>query len=666
MAKCNVCKNEKILCICPKGLGGGSETEASKGDERDAAYDKIVNQVTNAILQQYVNIHREKPRELPAFMDNLRIILDDESAGNLLKLLEEGIATKTDAATFEEEFKNLNPNMAMLNELSHKFNLDIFPSPANQLVTGIKLAVSILREWPPYPDIDGGNFHQALQSYVEYYKTLSSEQQSILRDIFWAQINKLGTPVIEFNPKNPSECNVYFLLPKDRLAESKEVQGTKKDLYLQGDFHGYNFTQDRQRVSELDDTSIMLKQNSLPRDAIITYRYIQLEPIYRDLSATQIHGSDAIELPPSQYFPNESEAEKEKPVIPPLVPDFNIFQEPDTDLKDDNTLHRPPYFEFNGAERIFRVNPEPNRAQLGGKQINWSILLSSTNEDVSNKHFKHSRTLYSHLNGDLRVAHPSDSQKPNAEPMQLHDKKSVYANCTRAIHVFTPTSDKIDNIVIINDGIAYLALDVMSTFEHMVEEGNLSKNTAFVFITALPALSKTMSVDDPKANMPGMGERTIDYQHGIDNYVEFISNSLLPTLEKQGLELPTHPNCRIMIGSSLSGTASIYIGSKHPELVGGVIAQSPSPSNRIILKDIVDNYNPLKPRAYIQLSCGYFEQPGFAENTMVPFAKELSERLKVPLNIEPHGHQHLAWTDELKHFLPAIMEMNNLIKLQND
>ncbi|MFN7097443.1 MAG: alpha/beta hydrolase-fold protein, partial [Gammaproteobacteria bacterium] len=161
-------------------------------------------------------------------------------------------------------------------------------------------------------------------------------------------------------------------------------------------------------------------------------------------------------------------------------------------------------------------------------------------------------------------------------------------------------------------------------------------------------------------------ERMIDYAYGIDDYVKFIDKSLLPTLKESGLDLPTNPNNRVMIGSSLSGTASIYIGTKYPKLVGGVIAQSPSPANRKILKDIVDNYEPSMPRAYIQLSCGEFEQPGFAENTNLPFAKELSEIFQIPLSIGAYGHQHLAWMDELTHSLPATLatmkENNCLIK----
>ncbi|MFN7097442.1 MAG: hypothetical protein ACK4PR_07785, partial [Gammaproteobacteria bacterium] len=387
----------------------------------------------------------------------------------------------------------------------------------------------VLDGWPPYPNNDEGNFEQALKSYAKYYEKLpSDEQQQIISDIFWANIKILGTPIIESNPKNPSECNVYFLFRKDKLTESKEELGTKKDLYLQGDFHGYNFTTERQRLSEVSNTGIMLKQNSMPTDAIITYRYVQIEPAFRDLSATQIHGSDVIELPPRRYFPKENEVEKTKPRILPVISkklkiDSNqIFQQPDTDLIDENTLHRPPYFELNGAERIFRVNSERNKAKLEGQQVNWSTLLSSThpdasikhsyslglpffcsaNPDIPTKHFKHHQTLYSTLDGSLHFA--DLYRQANAGPMKLREKGSPYADCTRAIHVFTPISGKIGNVVIINDGFAYLALEAMSTFEQMVEQGNLSENTAFICITALPALLKTVSIDDPGASMPGM------------------------------------------------------------------------------------------------------------------------------------------------------------------
>ena len=187
----------------------------------------------------------------------------------------------------------------------------------------------------------------------------------------------------------------------------------------------------------------------------------------------------------------------------------------------------------------------------------------------------------------------------------------------------------------------------------MVEEGALSPNTAFVFVMPLPGLKQTMEINDPKANLPGMGERTIEYEHGIDEYAHFLGDKLLPYLNNLGIEVPTEPENRVMIGSSLSGTAGVYIGSKFPGLIGSVIAQSPSPSSRQILQNIVDEYEPSQPRAQIHLSCGSFEQPGFADNTNLPFAHELADRLNLDLHVEEHGHQHLAWSEELTQSLPA-------------
>src|SRR5262245_53870161 len=142
MSICATCGNEMIMCICPKGLGGGQEKGLMSVE--DDAYNEAVHQVAIAILKQYADIHDKNSNQLAAFIDIFRAILDDESAENLLELLEDGITYDKDVATFKKAFQGLNPNMAMLDALSHQFNLNVFPSPANQLVTGIQQALQLL------------------------------------------------------------------------------------------------------------------------------------------------------------------------------------------------------------------------------------------------------------------------------------------------------------------------------------------------------------------------------------------------------------------------------------------------------------------------------------------------------------------------------------------
>ncbi len=88
--------------------------------------------------------------------------------------------------------------------------------------------------------------------------------------IFWEQVKAIGgTPIIEDSLDTGLECDVYFLFPKESLAESTETPGTKKDLYLQGDFHGYCSTDDRQRLLEFPDTGIMWRKDSIPKEALV-------------------------------------------------------------------------------------------------------------------------------------------------------------------------------------------------------------------------------------------------------------------------------------------------------------------------------------------------------------------------------------------------------------
>lgn len=74
----------------------------------------------------------------------------------------------------------------------------------------------------------------------------------------------------------------------------------------------------------------------------------------------------------------------------------------------------------------------------------------------------------------------------------------------------------------------------------------------------------------------------------------------------------------------------------------------------------MSEYQTSSKRADIQISYGEFEQDGFADNTNLAFAHELKQRLSLDLKIEPHGHQHLAWTGELSKSLPAALPKHQL------
>ena len=498
-------------------------------------------------------------------------------------------------------------------------------------------------------------FQDVLDQFAIYYQRLSRDEFRVeLSNFFWDKIKAIGTPIIE--EKSAEQCEVYFLFPRDRLSDSDEKLDTKKELYLQGDFHGYDTTDGRQQLAHFKNTGIMLRNDTIPRAAILTYRYVQLEPSLRGKTPMEHHGSALIEPLPVSFFPKRADQAEREIMLPQTKHASDEFWGKDSQLVDEYCTHRPAFFGIESPEKILRISTDSSRAHLHGEEVNWPSLLSTEALGNSNRKFIHHDTLYSDLQGDLKHCEAPNSRN-YATPSQLFsgDDSSPYSQFTRAIHVFIPTTTRIDLLVVVNDGIPYLSMGIMDYFEEMAEEGRLSPNTAFVFVTCLPGLVKTVSALDSKASMPGMGERTVDYELKIDAYVDFIGNKLLPGLDTKHLKFPVSSSNRVMIGSSLSGTASLYMALNRPDLFGGVIVQSPSPSNRSILTKVVKQYVPSKPRANIHLSCGVFESPRYAANTNLPYAVELSQRLHISLQPGVHGHQFVAWALALKQSLPNII-----------
>ena len=584
--------------------------------------------------------------------------------------------------------------------------------------------------WADYREKNKPTFQDVLEKYADYCKSLPSPQQKKEMDkLFWEQIKAIGgTPIIEDSLSYKGECDVYFLFPKDKLDKSEEVPRTKKDLYLQGDFHGYDSTDGRQRLLKIKNTGIMWHKDTMPKDSLVVYSYIQVEPSQRGIEPEP-------ELPP--FFEDGDE-------FTPRTTNTAIFPKiPQSGCRDEYSTHASPYF-FDSPVKIARINSDPKRAHIPGKPVDWLTLLSTDNT----RHFGYHTTLYSDIAGDLHRSNarvtehyhddlfysngynlslktvdsfdeldtttlgenpylikvkgekedeykmwgykengwqltdlePKNVDSLNIPPEKWEPNQTVfvsitdasfntlkkghtpylpYADFTRAIQVFKPASSEIDNIIVVNDGIPSLITGCMDHFEKMVAEKKLSPNTAFVFITPLPGLEKSMSPEvaarynaDPSKDLGGMGFRLIDYRHGIDQYIDFIDEKLFPELEKEEIGFPSDPRHRVMRGVSLSGTASIYIGSERPDLFDAVIAQSPSSANRAILSDI--------PRAKltgknIYLSGGKFEHPDYAAaNAFIEYAKELSRKLGIPLHTGAHGHQNIAWNEELEGALPAL------------
>lgn len=501
--------------------------------------------------------------------------------------------------------------------------------------------------WKNYPEKSVHTFQDALEKYAEYYQSLGAEEQKLISAIFWNQIKALGTPVIEDNLTTDNTCDVYFLFPKGKIADSKEKQGVKQALYLQGDFHGYGSTDGRQKLFELSDTGIMWRKDNMSRNAMVVYSYIQVELSHEGIKPE----------PERSPFFNHDEGFTPHKANTAKFPEF-----PQDVCLDEYSTHLCNYPGFEYPGKIFRVSPDVKHAHIPGKRVDWPNLLSTVTPNTTSNFIYHA-TLYSDQAGDLHRSNVPVTNQYHDDLYYADKTDSPYFNFTRDIQVFKPASGKIDDVIVINDGILYLIAGMMDHFEKMVNEKKLSPNTALVFVHTLPGLKSTLSPDaktayeeDPSVKLNGMGVRLVDYKHGIDQYADFIADKLFKQL-KEEINIPDDPNHRVMIGSSMSGTASLRIGLKRPDLFGAVIVQSPSPDNREKLSKIPTEM--LTGRnTFIHLSCGAFEHPDYAAaNDNIGYAAELSHKLGISLSKGAHGHESVAWTIGLEQSLPFTLNM---------
>lgn len=462
------------------------------------------------------------------------------------------------------------------------------------------LLLSFLNDYLSKPDIL--TVENILHEYKNYFSKLSSEDKLKLSTIFWFAIKTFGTPIIEIDRYNKDECRVYFIFPKDHLENQNA-------LFLQGAFHGYGGMNERNKLDELTNTGIFYRVDSIPLNAILNYQYQQ-------------NGAQA--------------------------------------LNDDNSTHRNVYHHRYTGGIVLRVNPNPERAflgkQLGDVEENYWDIITSTTKPGSQTNFASLPTLYTDTENNLHTCDDPLPQKvdiynpvpPNLSEIPDEDlTTSPYDKFTRAIHIYLPRSHQgaIKNIIVFNDGRPYILAGMVEQADLMVTSGKLPANSALIFITSLQGLIKTMPgiQDDERFKLSGMGVRTIDFELGIDNYISFLKK-IFRQLENN-LNIPNDARCRAIVGASLSGTATIYMALKAPDLFSQFIAQSPSPSNDQILVNLSTN-----KQANIQLSCGVFEQPRYndTETDCYHYAEKLSERFDLPFNSQQyHGHNHAAWVIDL-------------------
>lgn len=233
------------------------------------------------------------------------------------------------------------------------------------------------------------------------------------------------------------------------------------------------------------------------------------------------------------------------------------------------------------------------------------------------------------------------------------------AEFRRIMHVFAPPG-KLDQLVIINDGPGYLLVNTADRIEKLKQTGAISEQCAVVFVGTLPGLEKDHELTSELSKMQSMGIRTIDYLNHVDEYVEFLTQQLLPYLADNGLEIPHDSTKVTIIGSSMSGTASLYMGLRYPEHFGNVIAQSPSPANRQLIESL-DHLSDRARRVNIDLSCGAFEDATqYAKIGNLEFMRSLETPLAVKGHAGLHGHELHAWSPDLERSLPVLYNLSQI------
>lgn len=443
------------------------------------------------------------------------------------------------------------------------------------------------------------SFRQTLDLYAKYQSELTTEQQAQLASVFWSHIQNRQLPIIDMSADGKN-AQVFFLFRK--------AKDNGRDLYLQGDVHGYGSTLDSQRLQRQGETDILCCENSIPKNALVTYQYVEVaddpdHPVYRN------------------KMPNDEQL-------------TGVFSNP---FPDPYQKHAHPYY----AAGFFCVNTDNDVSHLSSSPIDWPTLISGAQMHL--------------VSGEGGVVSPFPYAVSDNYMGQLWGPEC--AEFRRTMHVFAPPG-KLNQLVIINDGPGYLLVNTAERIAKLKQAGAISEQCAVVFVGTLPGLAKDHTLTSDLSKMQGMGIRTIDYLDHVDEYVEFLTGQLLPYLENNGIEIPHDPAKVTVIGSSMSGTASLYMGLRYPEHFGNVIAQSPSPANRQLIGNL-DHLSDRARRINIDLSCGAFEDATqYAKIGNLEFMQSLEGPLGVKGHAGLHGHELHAWSPDLERSLPAVQALS--------
>lgn len=361
----------------------------------------------------------------------------------------------------------------------------------------------------------------------------------------------------------------------------------ESDLYVQGDYHGYGSTLDSRKLNRIGDTDLMCCITPINKEFLNSLITYHFIEVPRDKN-----GDPLIDL-----------NDNKKWIPDPLAKNTKAFEK---------------------TESQFCVNADNDMSS-------WRV--SGVREWPT----------FDEINKDPRLIHLAQNLDG-----RIVDGVGSFTDDLRSIHVFKPT-EKVENIVIVNDGFAYLFCDMVNQVKHFAEK----ENCVFIFISPHFGLGNLGlgKLDDHE-----LGVRGLEYHINVDRYAAFVLNELLPELNSRGVLPDPHPVNMTVIGASMSGIAALRMGLTHPEQFSRVIAHSPAPIGRDKIDEIPDVCDKSR-RMQIDIECGRFETPEYAfANDNLSYSRELGKLLNVKVHVGLHGHQTEGWVADLKRSLPAVLK----------
>ena len=320
-----------------------------------------------------------------------------------------------------------------------------------------------------------------------------AKQEPNVRDalnaIFWVQIKEIGTPIIE--DFSAEEVKVHFLFPRNKFDYQ-----TKK-LYISGDFHGITSTNNaRQEMDHLKDTDIMYRSDVMPKDSVVTYKFLQVPPEYENKNRPDICGQSEA-LPKSFY-----ELEPIPEVVSDGAKNFKL-------INDDNAKHKDFYF----VGSIFCANVVNDISQLTlVKNTRLSKLFNSGKESPRYlKNIAHSGTYLCDRNNDLK-------ENKNVDEYFINNLRTDAVH-TRSVSVFQADGDNINNLIIHHDGNGYIATGAIERINELIGEEKIPKNATIICITQLPGLVEKYKKENPSKYKSGMDPRPIEFGSKVDDCV---------------------------------------------------------------------------------------------------------------------------------------------------